>query len=63
MQGRPKGIICPKLIKRGIKRAGNQSGLARALGITRQTVSLWIRRKARPSKPCYRKLVRFLQHQ
>lgn len=59
--GRPKGISCPTLITKGIKKAGNQSNLARALGATRQSVSLWKFGLARPSERFYRKLVGFLK--
>lgn len=61
--GRPKGVFCPKLIKRGIKKAGNQSKLARALGATRASVSAWKKRVAYPSPMFYRKLVSFLSRQ
>jgi len=58
MQGRKKGVVCPGLIRQAIGVAGNQSALARRLGVTRQTVSAWVRRKSRPSKRPYRKLLR-----
>lgn len=61
--GRKKGVFCPKLIKRGIKKAGNQSKLARAIGATRQSVSLWRKRMSRPSRTFYKKLVQFLSRQ
>jgi DNA-binding XRE family transcriptional regulator len=61
--GRPRGIFCPKLIKRGIKKAGSQSALARAIGATRQSISQWKKREARPSKQYHRKIVKFLSRQ
>lgn len=61
--GRPKGISCPKLIKNGIKKAGNQSNLARAIGATRQSVSLWKHGLAWPSERFYRKLLRFVNRE
>lgn len=61
--GRPKGIYCPKLIKRGIKKAGNQSKLARAIGATRASVSAWKKRVAKPSPMFYRKLVLYINRQ
>lgn len=59
MRGRKKGVVCPKLIRKAIALAGSQSALARAIRITRQTVSTWVTGVSRPSKPCYRKLVKF----
>lgn len=58
MRGRKKGVVCPGLIKKAIRLSGNQSKLARALGVTRQTVSAWVRQIARPSKGCHKKLLK-----
>ena len=58
--GRPKGVSCPRVIAKAIKRAGNQSKLARAIGVTRQCISLWTNSRSQPSEQAYRKLVRFL---
>lgn len=57
-RGRKKGVVCPGLIKQAIRLSGSQSKLARALGVTRQTVSAWVRSIARPSKGCHRKLLK-----
>jgi DNA-binding XRE family transcriptional regulator len=61
--GRPRGVFCPKVIKRAIKKAGSQSKLGRMIGATRQSISSWKKRIARPSPAFYKKLVRFLSHQ
>lgn len=59
-RGRPKGVKCPDLLKEAIGHAGNQSRLAAALGVTRQSISNWKSDKMRPSKPSYKKLSRFV---
>jgi DNA-binding transcriptional regulator YiaG len=59
VQGRKNGVVCPGLIQQAIGVAGSQSALARALGMTRQTVSAWVLGKSRPAKHrSYRKLLR-----
>jgi DNA-binding XRE family transcriptional regulator len=58
--GRPRGVSCLDLIRVGIERAGNQSKLARVIGVTRQTVSSWVKRISRPSERLHRRLARFI---
>lgn len=60
MQGRKKGVVCLRRIRKAVSMAGNQSRLAKAIGLTRQTVSAWVLGKARPSGSRYRRLVAFV---